>query len=230
MMTENFELIPTFDPSEYSAEVVEAVDKYGCPVSQLTFDEIHQYRIRELLEYDEGNLKSKISIYADGKLRQAISIVSEHHPRLSEHKNRYLLFSHGRNIVLDGYGDIFQSIKNVYSEIIHSDNDDAAADVSGPGKCTLTQCLDAQKRPAIQLYVTPEHHSEISSIAGRIGFSMSDYAVVCIWSSILTSDAALPERLKEHGRNLLSEFRKRIDKRLRDLERIRSEIMETLKP
>ena len=201
----------------------ECIDPLNSPLFDLTFDDVIRYRKSELLGTGEDSRKSKISLYADGKLRQAISIQSEYHKE-SAYQIRYLLYRHGEKIIRHEFDGDIEKINSVYSAIIHSDNDESASDVSNPGKCTLSQCVDARSRPAIQLYITPWSHSEINDIAQRLGISMSDYVVICLWESILTSDAPLPDRLTEHGTKLLGEFKRKVTRRLKDLERTRSEL------
>jgi hypothetical protein len=206
------------------ARLILGHDTRTCPLSELTFSEAKKYRIADLLSTDEDARKSKISLYADGKLRQAISIDAEHYKE-SAYQIRYLHMRHGNAIVSDNFYEDFGKIKSAYSAIIHSDNDESATDVSNPGKCTLSQCVDARSRPAIQIYITPKSHSDINDISQRLGISMSDFIVICMWESILTSDASLPERLKDHGNNLLDEFRKKVTKRLKELVRVQGELL-----
>lgn len=207
------------DPDNFQ----ECIDPLNSPLHSLTFSEAVRFRKSELLDSGEDSRKSKISLYADGKLRQAISIEAEHH-RESAYQMRYLLYRHGEKIVKHEFDGDFGKINSAFSAIIHSDSDELAADVSNPGKCTLSQCVDARSRPAIQLYITPGSHSEINDISQRLGISMSDFVVICLWGSIITSDAPLPDRLIEHGESLLQEFKRKVTKRLKDLERVRSEL------
>lgn len=212
----------TFDWTKESAVII---DVYNSPLHDLPFEDVLTYRLDELFENPEP-LKSKIPLYADGKLRQAIAIVhNQHSGRFTEYKIRYALIEHGdRIITLDKLKVDLEKANRIYNTIIHSENDDKARDASTPGKCTLSQCIDARERPAIQIYVEPSVHSKINGIATRFRISMSDYVVICLWESILTSDAPLPNRLIEHGKNLLDEFRSKVNKRLKELERLSSDL------
>jgi len=208
----------------WTKESAKVVDVRRSPLHDLTFEEVLTYRLDELFGNPEP-LKSKISLYADGKLRQAIAIVHERHSgKFTEYKIRYALIEHGDRITLDKLKADLEKAIRIYNTIIHSENDDIATNATTPGKCTLSQCIDARERPAIQIYVEPSMHSEINRIATRLRISMSDYVVICLWESILTSDAPLPKRLVEHGKNLLVEFKRKVNNRLNELERLSSDL------
>jgi hypothetical protein len=218
-MTEPQKTLAEIDPGAYPL----VVDVKTSPLPMLSFEDVITHRLHELQDSDIKQA-SKLPVKADDILYQAIAIIEEYNIRSIRRGSRFFQFLYGYLWIEFEYATVLAEINSIYLRIIHSDNGRCASEAMHPGAWVLKQEIWAGTNAPIQLYIYPHHHERIETNAARLGVSMSDYTVICLWAGALASNAPLPQRVREHGIKMMSAFKERCEIRLQRLTRIESEL------